>query len=217
MDPDGKHQQILAAACATPWISRRCRASTAALSSPPTWERTTSATTTPRIPSSSSTATRAPSRPARTTAGPPATSTTAQPHADPLISAPKPTDHIVPAPPAGPPPPQFDCTKIPARLHHVRWRTVLRWAGVLRLRQHRACRDVSRRAPRPQPSAHRHRLPGRPLQSGQPPSAKLHHRLPRDREGAQSRAAPAAFCASGPDSFLLTDDLDGVVYYVHAA
>ena len=37
-----------------------------------------------------------------------------QPRPDPLISDPKPTDHVVPAPPAGPPPPQFDCAKVPA-------------------------------------------------------------------------------------------------------
>ncbi|MCU1323632.1 MAG: repeat-containing protein [Acidobacteriaceae bacterium] len=36
------------------------------------------------------------------------------PHPDPLVSAPKPGDHIFPPPPAGPPPPQFDCAKVPA-------------------------------------------------------------------------------------------------------
>jgi glucose/arabinose dehydrogenase len=36
-----------------------------------------------------------------------------KPHADPLVSAPKPTDHIFPPPPAGPPPAQVDCTHVP--------------------------------------------------------------------------------------------------------
>ena len=66
------------------------------------------------------------------------------------------------------------------------------------------------------PSPHRHRLPCRRVHTRRPHPAVIHHRLPHHRRGQGRRPrTPLRHSALGPDTFLLTDDYLGLVYYVH--
>jgi glucose/arabinose dehydrogenase len=133
-------------------------------------------------------------------------------HADHLVSASKPTDHIVPKPLEGPPPPQFDCSKVPPAFTTF--------------------------------AAHSSPLGLEYFDSGNPSLSNsflvaLHgashveigtgyrvvrfdaaNHKPQDfitgfLLNGKVLGRPCGILRIGVDAFLLTDDLDGVIYYLH--
>jgi glucose/arabinose dehydrogenase len=134
--------------------------------------------------------------------------------ADTLISAPKPTDHIVPPPPAGQPPTQFDCTKIPPA-----YTTFAAHSSPLGLEYF---------------DANSNTLPNTflvALHGASHPSIGTGYRVVRFTptrrqprpfltgflDHGKVRGRPCGILRTGPDSFLLTDDLDGVIYSIHSS
>jgi glucose/arabinose dehydrogenase len=137
-------------------------------------------------------------------------------HADPLISAPKATDHIFPAPPAGPPPRQINCGKVPAA-----YTTFAAHSSPLGLEYfdstNRILKDTFLVA----------------LHGAGHPKIGTGYRIvrftPARREPEDFitgfllteagkpavKGRPCGLLRIGPDSFLLTDDLDGVIYSIH--
>jgi len=138
------------------------------------------------------------------------------PHSDPRISAPKPTDHTIPAPPAGLPPPQFDCTKIPpayttfvghssplglawfdenSLLLKNSFLVALHGASHLNIGTgYRVVRfSPTSRKPEDFITGFLTHVNGKPVVTGR----------------------PCGILQTGPDSFLLTDDHDGAIYYIH--
>jgi len=137
-------------------------------------------------------------------------------HADRLVSAPKATDHIFPPPPAGPPPPQTDCSKVPAAYTAFAahssplgleyfdganptlkgsFLVALHGAGHPRVGSgYRVVRFTpENRMPQDSITGFLVTQAGKPVVKGR----------------------PCGLLRTGPDSFLLSDDLDGVVYSVH--
>jgi len=133
------------------------------------------------------------------------------PQPDHLVSDPKPTDYIVPKPPAGPPPPQFDCSRVPPAYTTF--------------------------------AAHSSPLGLEYFDSGNPSLSNsflvaLHgashveigtgyrvvrfdaaNRKPQDfitgfLVNGKVMGRPCGILRIGVDAFLLTDDLDGVIYYL---
>lgn len=136
-----------------------------------------------------------------------------QPHPDPLVSNPKPTDHIFPAPPFGPIPPQFDCTKIPAV-----YTTFAAHSSPLGLEYFDASNTLL-------PKSFLVALHG----ASHPEIGTGYRvvrfsadsRVPKDfitgfLSNGKVLGRPCGILRTGPNAFLLTDDHDGVVYYVHA-
>ena len=137
-------------------------------------------------------------------------------HADTLISAPKPTDHIFPPPPPGPPPAQFDCSKVPPA-----YTTFMAHSSPLGLAyfdgQSSLLRDTFLVA----------------LHGAGHPRIGTGYRVVRFSPGQRHpqnfmlgflvdeggkpvvKGRPCGLLQTGPDSFLLTDDLDGVIYSIH--
>ena len=137
-----------------------------------------------------------------------------QPRPDSLISAPKPTDHIVPAPPAGPPPPQFDCTKIPpAYTTFAPHSSPLGFAYFDSTNADLANTFlVALHGP-----SHPHIGTGYKVVR-----FTAAHRRPQPfitgfLVNGKVKGRPCGLFRMGPDSFLLTDDFDGVVYSIHAS
>jgi glucose/arabinose dehydrogenase len=141
-----------------------------------------------------------------------------KPHADTLISAPKPTDHIFPPPPAGPPPPQLNCAKVPGAYTTFAahssplgleyfdvdnivlansFLVALHGAGHPRIGAgYRVVRfTTTDRKPQSFVTGFLITVAGKPVVKGR----------------------PCGLLRTGPDSFLLTDDLDGVIYSIHSA
>jgi glucose/arabinose dehydrogenase len=135
-----------------------------------------------------------------------------QAHADRLISDPKPTDRVVPAPPAGPPPPQFDCAKIPAvyttfaphssplGLEYFDGASTS-LAGSFLVALHGASHPEIGTGYRVVRFDAAHRRPQEFI-TGFLVNGKVTGR-------------PCGILRTGPDAFLLTDDHDGAIYYVH--
>jgi glucose/arabinose dehydrogenase len=138
------------------------------------------------------------------------------PHADARISEPKPDDHTVPAPPAGPAPAQFDCTKIPAVYTTFASHSSplgLAWFGedssLLKdsflVALHGASHlniGTGYRVVRFSPESRR-------------PEDFITGFLVKGKGKPVVAGRPCGILQTGPDSFLLTDDHDGVVYFVH--
>ncbi len=137
-------------------------------------------------------------------------------HADRLIADPQPGDHTVPAPPAGPTPVQFDCAKVPVayttfRAHSsplgVAWfgedagglrdsfLVALHGAGKPRIGSgYRVVRfSPGSREPEDFVTGFYQTVAGKPVVLGR----------------------PCGILPMGAGGFLLTDDHDGVIYYVH--
>ena len=135
------------------------------------------------------------------------------PHPDHFISNPKPMDRIVPAPPAGPPPAQFDCAAIPpAYTTFAAHSSPLgleyfdsgnaTLANTFLVALHGASHPAigtGYRVVRFSPAGH---TPQDFI------TGFLVHGIVKGR--------PCGILRLGPDAFLLTDDLDGVIYFVHA-
>jgi glucose/arabinose dehydrogenase len=135
------------------------------------------------------------------------------PHADRLISAPKPTDRVVPAPPAGPAPLQFDCSKVPAA-----YSTFAAHSSPLGF--HYFASDNSALANTFLVALHgaSHVEIGTGYRVV---SFTQDDRKPRDfitgfLVNGKVKGRPCGILRMGPDAFLLTDDLDGAIYYIHA-
>ena len=137
-------------------------------------------------------------------------------HADPLVSAPKPTDHIFPPPPAGPPPRQFDCERVPAA-----YNTFAAHSSPLGFEYFDASNPMLK-------GSFLVALHG----AGHPQIGTgyrvvrftAENRRPQDfitgflvNKGGKAvvKGRPCGLLRIGTDSFLLTDDLDGVVYSIH--
>ena len=213
MDPDGSHAGSLPAACATPWAWRLCPRSTAEPSSRPTWEPITWATANPKTRFSSSAARPIPLRPEPTSAGPPATSRTAR--RTPTCSSRTLSPPIIsfPPPPAGPPPPPFDCAKIPAV-----YTTFAAHSSPLGVEYF----DSSNAALKDSFLVALHGASHPSIGTGyRVVRFTPGHREPQDfitgfLDRGKVRGRPCGILRVGPDEFLLTDDLDGAIYYVHA-
>ena len=135
-----------------------------------------------------------------------------KPAADRAISEPKPTDHIFPAPPAGPPPVQFDCARIPAA-----YTTFAAHSSPLGTHYFDSLNPA---------------LSGSflvALHGASHPAIGTGYRVVRfDAANRRPRDFVTGFLVNGsvkgrpcgilqiaPDAFLLTDDLDGAIYYIH--
>jgi glucose/arabinose dehydrogenase len=136
-----------------------------------------------------------------------------QPHADHLISDPKLTDHIAPGPPDGPPPPQFDCTKVSAA-----YTTFAAHGSPLGLEYfdsgNKALADTFLVALH----GASHLEIGTGYRVVRFDSAD---RTPRDfitgfLDHGKVKGRPCGILRVGQDAFLLTDDHDGAIYYIHA-
>jgi glucose/arabinose dehydrogenase len=137
-------------------------------------------------------------------------------HADPLVSAPKPGDHIFPPAPAGPPPPQADCATVPAAYTTFAahssplgfayfgasdpilggsFLVALHGAGHPRIGTgYRIVRfSAADRRPKDFMTGFLVTQDGKPVVKGR----------------------PCGILRTGPDTFLLSDDLDGVIYSIH--
>jgi len=136
-----------------------------------------------------------------------------QAHADRLVSAPKPTDHIFPAPPAGPPPEQFDCAKIPPV-----YATFAAHSSPLGVEYF----DSGNPALKESFLVALHGASHPSIGTGyRVVRFTADHREPQDfitgfLDRGKVSGRPCGILRIGSDAFLLTDDLDGVVYYVHA-
>jgi glucose/arabinose dehydrogenase len=136
-----------------------------------------------------------------------------QPRADRLISDPKPTDHIVPAPPAGLPPPQFDCTKIPAV-----YTTFAAHSSPLGLEYFDSANMVlaSTFLVALHGASHLEIGTGYRLVRFTAGNRKPQDFITGFLVNGKVKGRPCGILRTDLDSFLLTDDLDGVIYYVHA-
>jgi len=136
-----------------------------------------------------------------------------QAHADRLISDPQATDHVVPVPPAGPPPPQFDCTKIPAV-----YTTFAAHSSPLGLEYF----DASNQELADTFLVALHGASHAEIGTGyKVVRFNDKNRQPQDfvtgfLVNGKVKGRPCGILRTGTDAFLLTDDQDGVVYYVHA-
>jgi glucose/arabinose dehydrogenase len=135
-----------------------------------------------------------------------------QAHADRLISDPKPTDRVFPAPPAGPPPPQFDCTRIPAV-----YTTFAPHSSPLGLEYFDAANTTLAGSFLVALHGASHPEIGTGYRVVRFDAA---HRQPQDfitgfLVNGKVTGRPCGILRTGPDAFLLTDDHDGAIYYVH--
>ncbi len=141
------------------------------------------------------------------------------PHPDPLVSAPKPTDHIFPPPPEGPPPPQFDCTQVPAA-----YTTFAPHSSPLGLEYF----DVTATHPQLRKfflvalhgAGHPklgtgYRVVRISTTGPHKPEDLITGFLVTQNGKPVVKGRPCGILRTGPDSFLLTDDLAGVVYSIH--
>jgi glucose/arabinose dehydrogenase len=136
-----------------------------------------------------------------------------QPHADHLISEPKPTDHIIPKPPAGPPPPQFDCAKVPPV-----YTAFAAHSSPLGLEYF----DSGDKALADTFLVALHGASNTATGTGyrvvrfNPADHKPHDFITGFLDHGRVTGRPCGILRIGPDAFLLTDDLDGAIYYVRA-
>jgi glucose/arabinose dehydrogenase len=132
-------------------------------------------------------------------------------HEDHLVSDPKPTDHIVPKPPAGPPPPQFDCTKVPPA-----YTTFAAHSSPLGLEYFDSGNAKLANSFLVALHGASHAEIGTGYRVVRFDAAK---RKPEDYitgflVNGRVKGRPCGILRVGADAFLLTDDLDGVIYYV---
>jgi glucose/arabinose dehydrogenase len=137
-----------------------------------------------------------------------------RPHADHFVSAPNAADHIFPPPPNGPPPAQFDCTKIPPV-----YTTFAAHSSPLGLEYfdstNTALADaflVALHGP-----SHPRIGTGYRVVRFTPTDRLPHAFITGFLVNGKVMGRPCGIFRTGPNAFLLTDDLDGVIYYVHAS
>ncbi len=138
------------------------------------------------------------------------------PHPDTLISAPEPTDHIFPPPPAGPPPPQIDCSRVPAA-----YTTFAAHSSPLGLEYFDAANPILKDSflVALHGAGHPRVGTGYRIVRFTPASPKpqdfLTGFLITQAGKPVVKGRPCGLLRTGPDTFLLTDDLDGVIYSIH--
>lgn len=135
-----------------------------------------------------------------------------RPHADHFISAPKPTDHIFPAPPAGAAPSQFDCDKVPEA-----YTTFTAHSSPLGLEYFDSANPrlgdtflVALHG-----AGHWAIGSGYRVVRFSPGNRKPQDFLTGFIDRGKVNGRPCGILRAGTDSFFLTDDLDGVIYYIH--
>jgi glucose/arabinose dehydrogenase len=139
-----------------------------------------------------------------------------KPRADLLVSAPKPTDHIFPPPPAGPPPPQMDCSKVPPA-----YTTFAAHSSPLGLEYFDGTNPILNGSFLVALHGAGHPKVGtgyrlvRFTAADRKPQDFLTGFLVTEAGKPVVKGRPCGLLRTGPDSFLLTDDLDGVVYSIH--
>jgi len=136
-----------------------------------------------------------------------------QPRADHLISDPKTTDRVVPRPPDGPPPAQFDCARVPAA-----YTTFAAHGSPLGLEYF----DSGNKALTNSFLVALHGASHADIGTGyRVVRFDAANRKPLDfitgfLDHGKVKGRPCGILRVGPDAFLLTDDHDGAIYYVHA-
>jgi len=133
-------------------------------------------------------------------------------HADRLIADPKGSDHVVPAPPAGPPPQQFDCAKVPAA-----FTTFAAHSSPLGLEYFDSGNIALANSFLVALHGASHVEIGTGYRVVRFDAAD---RKPLDfitgfLDHGKVKGRPCGMLRVGRDAFLLTDDHDGVIYYVH--
>jgi len=135
------------------------------------------------------------------------------PHEDQLISNPKATDKVVPAPPAGPAPAQFDCGKIPPA-----YTTFAAHSSPLGLKyfasDNAALANTFLVALHG--ASHVEIGTGYRVVRFTPADHKPQDFITGFLVNGKVKGRPCGILRTGPDAFLLTDDLDGAIYYIHA-
>ena len=136
-----------------------------------------------------------------------------QAHADHLVSDPKPSDHIFPPPPDGPPPAQFDCAKIPPV-----YTTFAAHSSPLGLEYFDAGNPILSGSFLVALHGASHAAIGTGYRVVRFTAAD---RKPQDfitgfLADGKVKGRPCGILRTGKDAFLLTDDLDGAIYYIHA-
>ncbi len=137
-------------------------------------------------------------------------------HPDPLISAPKPADHIFPPPPAGPAPKQFDCSKVPPA-----YATFPAHSSALGLEYFDDSNSILKGsflvalhgAGHPKIGAGYRVVRFTP--GNRKPQDFITGFLVTEAGKAVVKGRPCGLLRTGPDSFLLSDDHDGVIYSIH--
>lgn len=138
------------------------------------------------------------------------------PHPDPLVSAPKPTDHIFPSAPAGPAPPQIDCSRVPAA-----YTTFAAHSSPLDLEYFDAASPILKDSFLVALHGAGHPRVGtgyrvvRFTSASRRPQDFLTGFLVTEAGKPVVKGRPCGLVQTGPDTFLLTDDLDGVIYSIH--
>jgi glucose/arabinose dehydrogenase len=139
------------------------------------------------------------------------------PHPDTLVSAPRPTDHIFPPPPAGPPPVQFDCTKVPAA-----YTTFAPHSSPLGLEFFDATNPTLKNsflvalhgAGHPRVGTG-YRVVRISTTTPHKPEDFITGFLITQNGKPVVKGRPCAILHIAPDTFLLTDDLNGFIYSIH--
>ncbi len=135
-----------------------------------------------------------------------------QAHSDHFVSEPKTTDHIFPPPPVGPPPAQFDCTRIP-----VVYTTFAAHSSPLGLEYFDKTNGLLEDAflVALHGAGHPKIGTGYRVVRFSPGSRKPQDFITGFLVDGKVGGRPCGILRIGRDAFLLTDDLDGVIYYVH--
>jgi glucose/arabinose dehydrogenase len=135
------------------------------------------------------------------------------PHEDRLISNPSATDKVVPAPPAGPAPAQFDCKKIPPA-----YTTFAAHSSPLGLKyfasDNAALANTFLVALHG--ASHVEIGTGYRVVRFTPADHRPQDFITGFLVNGKVKGRPCGILRTGPDAFLLTDDLDGAIYYIHA-
>jgi glucose/arabinose dehydrogenase len=139
-----------------------------------------------------------------------------KPRTDTLISAPKPGDHIFPPPPAGPPPPQVDCSKVPTA-----YTTFAAHSSPLGLAYFDGADPILNGSFLVALHGAGHPKIGTGYRvvhftaANHKPEDFITGFLVTEAGKPVVKGRPCGLLRTGPDSFLLTDDLDGVIYSIH--
>ncbi|CAN5724803.1 sorbosone dehydrogenase family protein [soil metagenome] len=139
------------------------------------------------------------------------------PHADSLVSAPRPGDHIFPPPPDGPPPQQFDCAKVPAA-----YATFAPHSSPLGLEYFDAISTTLggsflvalHGAGHPRVGSG-YRVVRISAKGSHAPEDFITGFLSSKGGKFNVNGRPCGMLRTGPDSFLLTDDRNGVIYSIY--
>lgn len=134
------------------------------------------------------------------------------PQPDRLVSDPKPGEHIFPKPPDGPPPAQFDCAKVPQA-----YTTFAAHSSPLGLEYFDSGNPLLSKSflVALHGASHTEIGTGYKVVRFDAAQRKPQNFITGFLVNGKVTGRPCGLLRIGVDEFLLTDDLDGVVYYVH--